>query len=139
MRRSLVLLMMLGVTGAALAKPQAPAAGPPCAGHFRTMMQRMQERRMERLTVLLDLTPAQQARVKAILAEEHAKMRRSMRQMVRQMRATHRAAHEETITRLSGVLSPEQMKKFKLLMPGRMLIMRHMGMGGMGVPRPGAP
>ncbi len=139
MRRSLMLLMMLGVTGVALANPQAAAAGPPCAGHSRTMMQRMEQRRMERLTVLLELTPAQQARVKAILAEEHAKMRRSMRQVMRQMRATHRTVHQETLTRLSGVLSPEQMKKFKLLMPGRMLIMRHMGMGGMAVARPRAP
>ena len=139
MRRSLVWLMMLGVTGVALANSQAPAAGPPCAGHFRTMMQRMKEQRMERLTVLLDLTPVQQTRVKAILAEEHAKMRRSMRQVMRRMRATHRAVHQETLTRLSGVLSPEQMKKFKLLMPGRMLIMRHMGMGGRAVARPAGP
>ncbi len=140
MRRSLVLLTMLGMAGVALANAPAQPGRPACAAHFRTMMHRMQQRRMEQLTVLLGLSPAQQGKVKAILSEEHAKMRQSMRRMMEQMRATHRAVHEETLTKLSGVLSPEQMKKFKLLMPGRMLMMRHMGMGGAAaLTGPGAP
>ena len=121
MRRSLVLLVMLGMTGAALASP--PPAGPPaCAAHWRMVMQRMEQRQMKRLSVLLGLTPAQRGKVKAILAEEHARLRRRMRKVMEQVRATHRAARHETLEKLSSVLSPEQMSKLKLLMPGRMMI-----------------
>lgn len=119
MKGTLVLLTMLGVTGIALASPQAPAGPPARAAHWHTMMHRMEQQRMERLTVLLDLTPAQQGRVKAILSAEHAKIRHSMRQVIEQARATHKAVREETLAKLSAVLSPGQMKKFKLLMPGR--------------------
>ena len=126
MRRSLVLLAMLGMTSAALASPP-PAGRPACAGHFQMMMHRMEQRRMKRLTVLLGLTPAEQGKVKVVLAEEHAKIRRSMWKVMEQARATHRAVRRETLKKLSLVLSPEQMKKFKLLMPGRMMMRFHRG------------
>ncbi len=127
MRRSLVLLVMLGMTSAALASPPPAPGRPACAGHFRMMMHRVEQRRMKRLTVLLGLTPAEQGKVKAILSEEHAKIRRSMWKIMEQARATHRAARRETLEKLSAVLSPEQMRKFKLLMPGRMMIRLHGG------------
>jgi len=126
MKRTVVLLALLGVMGTAFASPQ-PAGGPPCAGRFHSMRRRLEHRRMEQLTVLLGLTPAQQGKVKAILSEEHTKVRQSMRRVIEQARAAHRTARHETLAKLSSVLSPEQIKKFKLLMPGRMLIMRHMG------------
>ena len=129
MRRCLILLAMLGVTGAALANAPSPAAPPACAGHWRMMMQRMEQRRMERLTVLLGLTPAQRAQVKTILSEERVQARRGMRQAMRQMRASHAAVRRQTLSKLSSVLSPEQLRKFKLLMPGRMPFMHHRGMG----------
>lgn len=132
MKRTVVLLALLGVMGTALASPP-PAAGAPCAGRFRAMQRRLEHRRMEQLTVLLDLTPAQQGKVKAILSEEHAKVRQSMRRVIEQARAAHRAVRHETLAKLSSVLSPQQMKKFKLLMPGRMLIMRHMGGPGVQI------
>lgn len=135
MRRSLVLLALLGVTGAALASPP-PAGGRPDAARFKMMQRHFEQQRMHRLTVLLDLTPAQQGKVGSILSEEHAKMRRSMWRLMKQARATHRAVRHQTLARLSSVLSPEQLKKFKLLMPGRMLIRRHGG--PMGVQRFGA-
>lgn len=93
------------------------------------MMHRMEHRRMEQLTVLVGLTPAQAGKVKAILSEEHARIRQSMRKVMEEARATHRAARKETLAKLSAVLSAEQMRKFKLLMPGRMLIQFHGGPG----------
>ena len=132
MRRCLVLLAMLGVTGAAFANAP-PAAPPACAVHWRMMMRHMEQRRMERLTVLLGLSPAQQAQVRTILAAERVAARRGMRQAMRQMRASHEAVCRQTLSKLSSVLSPEQLRKFKLLLPGRMPFMHHPGMG------PGAP
>lgn len=137
MRRSLVLLAMLGMTGAALAG-QPPARQPACAAHMRMMMHRMEQRQMKRLSVLLGLTPAQQGKVKAILSEEHAKVRRSMWKVMEQARAVHKAARHETLEKLSAVLSPEQMMKFKLLMPampGRMMMMMHGRPGARGFGR----
>lgn len=128
MRRSLVLLAMLGMTSAALASaPPAATGRPACAGHFQMMMHRMEQRRMKRLTVLIGLTPAEQVKVKAILSEEHAKLRRSMWKVMEQARAAHRTVRRETLERLSSVLSPEQIRKFKLLMPGRMMMRFHGG------------
>lgn len=144
-RRSVVLLAMLAVAGTALA--QEPAAPPPPQWHGNHQQwknaaewrQKMEQRRMERLAVLLDLTPAQRQQVQAIFADEHAKMKTSMQQVMqamRQARAAHEAAHKETLQRLSSVLTPAQMKKLKVLMPehGRMhgKMMRGMMMHGMG-------
>jgi Spy/CpxP family protein refolding chaperone len=123
-------LALLCACGAALA--QTPPAPPPHAWHGGSaMMQRMEQRRMEQMTVLLDLTPAQQQKVQAILAAEHARMSKTMEQAMRQIRETHRLVRKDTIERLSTVLSPEQMKKFKVLMPGPRMMMGAMMMHGM--------
>lgn len=95
------------------------------------MMQRIEQRRMEQLTVLLDLTPAQQQKVRTILVAEHARMRKTVEQAMRQIRETHLAVRKDTVEKLSGVLSPEQMKKFKVLMPGPHMMMGPMMMHGM--------
>ena len=95
------------------------------------MEQRMEERRMQQLTVLLDLTSAQQQQIKTILEAEHARMRQSMEQAMRQVEETHRAVRKDTLDKLSAVLSPAQMKKFKVLMPGPGM-MHGMMMHGMG-------
>lgn len=87
---------------------------------------------MEQLTVLLDLTPAQQRKVKAILDAQHARMRQAAEQAMRQIRETHRAVRKDTLDKLSTVLSPEQMKKFEVLMPERGMMMHGMMMHGMG-------
>ena len=141
-RRSVVLVAMLGFAGATLA--QEPAPPPPqwhgdhdgkSAAEWR---QKMEQRRVEQLDVLLDLTPAQRRQVQAVFAEEHAKMRTAMEQVeqaMKQARTAHETAHEETLQRLSSVLSPTQMKKLKVLMPehGFMhgMMMRGMMMHGM--------
>lgn len=145
-RRSVVMMAMLAVAGTALA--QAPASpSPQWQGQHQwkgaaEWRQKMQQHRMERLSVLLDLTPAQQQQVRTIFADEHAKMKTAMQQMqeaMKQVRAADEAAHKETLQRLGSVLSPAQMKKLDALMPPRGMMrghrmMHHMGHGEMGPP-----
>ena len=157
-RRSVVLLVIGCAAGAALAQSPAPQAPAPPAWHGRTgvawMRERrmMQQRRMERLTVLLDLTPAQQRRVEAIMSAERARMKPSLErlhQAMQEVRDAHRAAREDAMRQFASALSPAQMKKLRLLMPKhRRFMMRGgmgmgmgMGMGGMGTmgPRPMMP
>jgi Spy/CpxP family protein refolding chaperone len=97
----------------------------------------MEQRRMERLAVLLDMTPAQKQQVQAIFSAERTRMQQAMRQA----REARRAAHTEAVTKLGQVLSPRQMKKLELLMPKRhhRLFMMRMAMRGrMGMWRPHA-
>ena len=160
--RSVVLLAMLAVAGTALAQ-QAPSPPPPPAPQWHgdhrwkndaEWRQKMEQRRMEQLSVLLDLTPAQRQQVQAIFTDQHARMKAAMQQVeqaMRQARAAHEAIHKDTVQRLSSVLTPAQMKKLEVLMPehGMMhgMMMRGMmmhdmehGMGhGMGHGMEGAP
>lgn len=121
--RSVVLVAMLCAAGAAFA--QAP---PPADAHadwqarrqqweqkWQQERTRMEQRRMERLAVILDMTPAQQQQVQAIFAAQHTRMQQVMKQAME----ARRAAHTETETKLGQVLSPSQMKKLKLLIPDR--------------------
>lgn len=142
MRHSVVLVAMLCVAGPALA--QAPS---PSGAHADWQAKRqqweqkwqqerakMQERRLDRLAVLLDMTPAQKQQVQTILATERSHMQQAMKQAME----ARRAAHTETVTKLGQVLSPAQMKKLKLLMPERhrrfMMGRGRMGMHGMHGP-----
>jgi hypothetical protein len=140
-RRSVVLLSMLAVAGTALA--QTPPSPPPQQqwhGHHQwkdaaQWRQKMEQRRMDRLAILLDLTPAQRQQLKTIFADERAKMKPAMqqvRQAMKQVRAAHEAARKETLQRLTSVLSPTQMKKFKALMPEHGMMKHRMMMHGMG-------
>lgn len=150
-RRSVVLMAMLAVAGTALA--QAPASqSPQWQGHHQwkgaaEWRQKMEQHRMERLAVLLDLTPAQRQQVQTIFSDEHAKMKTSMQQMreaMKQVRAAHEAAHKETVQRLGSVLSPAQMKKLDAIMPPRGMMRMHgmrmhrMRHGGRMGPPPGS-
>jgi hypothetical protein len=131
-RRSVVLLSMLAVAGTALAQtpPSPPPPPPPAAqwhGHHpwkdaAQWRQQMEQRRMDRLALLLDLTAAQRRQVQTIFSAEHARMKSAMQQVqqaMMQARAAHRAARRETLQRLGSVLSPTQMKKLAALMPPR--------------------
>lgn len=98
--------------GAALAQG-APATEP--AAH------------MDRLAILLDLTDAQKAQVQPILAAGHAQMKQLMDQIKAQakasgtppdfesLRAARQQIHQDTLAKLSGVLSPTQLKKLEAL------------------------
>lgn len=139
MRRSVVLVAMLCAAGTAFAQ------APPAAGHanwqanrqqWQQMRTKMEQKRMERLAVLLDMTPAQEQRVQAIFSGERSRMQQAMKQAM----AARRDAHADALSKLGQVLSPTQMKKLKLLMPRhhRFLMMRgRMGMRGpMSMPGP---
>lgn len=147
--RSVVLLAMLAVAGTALAQtPPPPPQQPQWQGHHpwkdaAQWHEKMEKRQMERLAVLLDLTPAQSQQVQSIFADEHAKMKTAMeqvRQAMEQAHAAHQAVRKDTEQKLAAVLTPAQMKKLKLLMPPRgrrHFMMRGMGMGPMPPPGPG--
>jgi hypothetical protein len=123
MRASVFALAVLW-TGALFAQAPAP---PEHAAHI------------DRLATLLDLTDAQKTQVQAILQEEHAKMHASFEQAkasgtkpdLQQMQALHQQVKQETLQKLTPVLSEAQLKKFQTLqeMHGEMMH-RHFGHGG---------
>lgn len=157
-RRSVVLLSMLAVAGTALAQTppsQSPPPPPQWHGHHEwkdaaQWRQKMQQRRLDRLAILLDLTAVQRQQVRTIFADEHARMKPAMQQVreaMQQARAAHEAARKDAMQRLTSVLTPTQMKKLEVLMPehGMMhaMMMHRMMMHGMdpgmnmGPPGPG--
>lgn len=131
MKASIVALAVLW-TGALFAQTPAP---PEHAAH------------LDRLATLLDLTDAQKTQVQAILQEEHAKMRASFEQAKasgtkpdsQQLQALHQQVRQETLQKLTPVLSEAQLKKFQTLqeMHGAMMH-RHFGHDGppAGTPPP---
>ena len=78
---------------------------------------------MNNLATLLDLTDAQKAQVQAILQEEHAKMKQAFEQAkasgtkpdFAQMKALHQQMQQETLQKLTPVLSAPQLKKFQII------------------------
>jgi hypothetical protein len=79
---------------------------------------------MDRMAVLLDLNDSQKAEVQKILSEQHDKFKAQHEQMqasgtkpTREEREKfHEEMKQETTTKLQGVLTPEQIKKFDALM-----------------------
>lgn len=95
---------------------------------------------MEKLAILLDLTDAQKPQVETILQGEHAQMKALIEQTkaagakpdFQALHAARQQINQDTLTKLSGVLSPIQLKKFQTLQQ------MHHGFGHRGPP-PGAP
>lgn len=129
--RTPVLALALLFAGAAVA--QAPATTTPATAESRGA------RMMDDLTVLLDLTDAQKAQVQTILQAQHAEMKASFEQAKAsgtkpdwaQMKAQHEQMEQETVTKLTPVLSASQLQKFQVLQ--KMEHGHHRG------PPPGAP
>jgi Spy/CpxP family protein refolding chaperone len=109
---------------AGLALAQNPGAGGGAAKH------------MENLAVLLDLTDTQKGQVQTILQGEHAQMKVLFEQAkaaggkpdFQAMHAAHQQIAQDTLTKLSAVLSPAQVKKFQVLQQ------MHHGFGHRGGP-----
>jgi hypothetical protein len=109
--RAIVFALALLCAGAVFAQT-APAGA---AAH--------EARHMDNLATLLDLTDAQKAQVQTILQAEHAKMRDSFEQAKasgskpdwQQMKALHQQIAQETLQKLTPVLSATQLKKFQVL------------------------
>jgi len=98
--------------------------------------------RMDNLATLLDLTDAQKAQVETILQEEHAKMRASFEAAKasgtkpdwQQMKTLHQQIGQETLQKLTPVLSATQLKKFQIIQQS----MHGHGRFNHGGPPPGA-
>ncbi len=96
---------------------------------------------MEKLAILLDLTDAQKPQVATILKGQHAQMRTLVEQTkaaggnpdFQALHAARQQIEQDTVTKLSSVLSPAQLKKFQALQQ-----MHPHGFGHRGPP-PGAP
>jgi hypothetical protein len=79
---------------------------------------------MDRMAVLLDLNDSQKAEVQKILNEQHQKLDAKHEELkaagTKPTREERQKFHEELkqdmTTKLQGVLTPEQMKKFDALM-----------------------
>jgi len=78
---------------------------------------------MANLALLLDLTDAQKPQVQTILQGEHQQMRAVFEQTkasggkpdFQALHAARAQINQDTITKLSGVLSPAQLQKFQAL------------------------
>jgi len=112
MKASIVAVAALLCAGAAFADPPAPAAAAS-----------REAQHMDNLATLLDLTDAQKAQVQTVLQEEHAKMKESFEQAKAsgtkpdwtQIKALHQQIEQETLQKLTPVLSATQLKKFQIL------------------------
>jgi Spy/CpxP family protein refolding chaperone len=123
MKASFIAVAVLWV-GVALAQPP-DSAGPPGGpgGHpHETPAQRM-----DNLATLLDLTAAQKPQVQAVLEAEHAKMKAAhdeaeasgTKPTFEEMKASHEQAQQDTIAKLTPILTADQLKKFQVLMAER--------------------
>ena len=115
--KATVLALALFCAGAAFAQsaPPAPTAAQQAA---------RQAQHMDNLATLLDLTDAQKGQVQTVLQAEHAKMKAAFEQAKssgtkpdwQQMKALHQQLEQETLQKLTPVLSALQLKKFQVLM-----------------------
>ncbi|MFL6605897.1 MAG: Spy/CpxP family protein refolding chaperone [Steroidobacteraceae bacterium] len=114
--------------GAAIAQaPDSPPVGGGPGGGPGPFRHESSAQRMDRLATLLDLTDEQKAQVQTILDEQHAKMKAQreaaqasgQRPTFEQMKAVRDQLHQETLAKLTPVLTPAQLKKFELLMEER--------------------
>lgn len=118
--KATVLVLALACAGAAFAQSPTP---PKHAAHEAHMM--------DDLSTLLDLDATQRAQVQTILQEQHAQLRQQHAQMKQewdaakasgtqpdfsQMRARHEQLQQQTVQKLTPVLSPAQLAKFQILM-----------------------
>jgi hypothetical protein len=122
--KATVMTIALLCAGAAYAQTSAPAA--PASAEAA--------RHMDNLATLLDLTDKQKAEVQSVLQEQHAKMKQSFEEARasgtkpdwQQMKALHEQLQQETLQKLTPVLSASQLKKFEII---QQAMGHHMGHG----------
>ena len=113
--KATVLTLALLCAGTALAQTSPSASTSPNTSR--------EARHMQDLATLLDLTDAQRVQVQSILEAEHAKVKQAFEQAKasgtrpdwQQMKALHQQIKQETLQKLSPVLSALQLKKFQIL------------------------
>ena len=114
----LAALLLAGIASAQTSN-EAPGPGP---GRHESAAEHMNN-----LATLLDLTDTQKTQVQAILEQEHAQAKAAFEQAkasgqkpsLQEMKAQHQQLEQETISKLTPVLSPGQLKKFQVLMQER--------------------
>ena len=119
-------ILALTLLCAGTAYGQSP---PPTAPHAAEAA-----RHMDNLATLLDLTDKQKAEVQSVLQEQHAKMKQSFEEARasgtkpdwQQMKALHEQLQQETLQKLTPVLSASQLKKFEII---QQAMGHHMGHG----------
>jgi Spy/CpxP family protein refolding chaperone len=112
MKSMLLALLLLGATAAYAQTPAAPANA-----------SAREAQRMSDLATLLDLTEAQKPQVQAILQEQHAQMKQMFEQAkaagtepdFAQMKTMHQQLEQQTVQKLTPVLTPNQLAKFQIL------------------------
>jgi len=112
---------MLGLLLAAgFASAQTPPAdSPPAASNGAPQMNRL-----DRMAILLDLTPQQKLQVQQVLDEERQQMRGFWQQQkssgakpnFRQMRTERQQLRQQTLGQLQQLLNPNQYSKLQVLM-----------------------
>jgi hypothetical protein len=110
------------VWGTSRVLAQTPEGAPPPDAHQLTPQQHMAN-----LAVLLDLSDTQKTQVQGVLDEERAKVKAMVdesrasgtRPSWQTMHSMHEQLEQETITKLTPVLSPAQLQKFKILLEER--------------------
>jgi protein CpxP len=123
MKISLAAVLVLCMGAAIAQAPDAPGGGGPRPG-FR---HESPAEHLDHLATLLDLTDAQKAQVQTILEEQHAKMKAQREALqasgqkptFEQMKTEHEQLQQETLAKLTPVLSPAKLKKFQVLMAER--------------------
>jgi hypothetical protein len=116
--KATVLTLALLCAGAAFAQ-----TSPSASTSSNTSSASREARHMDDLATLLDLTNAQKAQVQSILEAEHAQMKQAFEQAKssgtkpdwQQMKALHSQIQQETLQKLTPVLSASQLKKFQIL------------------------
>ena len=129
--KAILLALALACASTAYAQSAPPPAA--AASHEAQMM--------NDLATLLDLTEAQKPQVQAILEQQHAQLRQYFEQArsssaepdMSAMKAMHQQLEQETLQKLTPVLTPAQLSKFQVL--AKMMHGRH-GFGAHGGPPP---
>jgi Spy/CpxP family protein refolding chaperone len=122
MKASFLAVALLWVGAAMAQAPDSPGGGPGPGGRHQSPAQRL-----DNLATQLDLTDAQKTQVQAVLEAEHAKQKAQHDQAeasgqkptFEQMKAAREQAQQDTLTKLTPILSPAQLQKFQALMAER--------------------
>jgi Spy/CpxP family protein refolding chaperone len=115
MKASLLVVALLWAAAAGAQTADTPS-GPPA--------RESPAQRMDHLATLLDLTDAQKPQVEAVLKAEHEKMRAQheaaqssgQQPSSEQMKSAHEQLQQETLAKLTPILSAAQLKKFQIIM-----------------------
>jgi Spy/CpxP family protein refolding chaperone len=120
MKRLIPTLAALTLVASTAVLAQPPAGGPPPGGQA-----------MERLAQDLNLTEAQKPKVKAIFDEERPKLEAARAELKDATpdarRAKMQQLQQDLEQKLSGVLTPDQMQKFKAMQQQRRQQMQPQG------------